>query len=58
MLGRDSSIGKLSASHAESLGLNPNASMRWEEITSCKNHITPVNLTDWSIMIFLQNKNK
>ncbi len=53
-MGRDSSFGKLSASHAGDPGSNPvgasigspNACMGGEEITSCKSHIASVSLTD------------
>ncbi len=30
--------------------------MRGKEITSCKSHIAPVNLTDCRIMIFFKKK--
>ncbi len=62
--GGDSSVGKLSASHAGvwiQLGAwlgSPNAWMTGGEITSCKKHKTSVSLTDWCIMIFVLKKEK
>ncbi len=35
---------------------SPNACMGGEEITSCKNYIASVSLTDWCIMIFIKRK--
>ncbi len=57
MRNRNSSVGKSSASKAGDLGSNPSGG--WitqfmnerEEITSFKNHITSVILTNWCIMI-------
>ncbi len=56
----DSSVGKLSASLARDLGLNPVGGltqvtpMRREEVIICKSHITPVSLTGWHIMILFK----